>query len=289
MFELKRETLTRDAVAQIIDYCSYLESFSEADLASYIAQHSGRDGVAKIDDFEAWYSDRQGGKELSDLRPTRMVLVGLGVDTKATRMVEFLAERGVDISLLTFHGYLYKGRTLLARQEERAADTGGVGRRRMPSDAELRKAHAERARELDIESLWQEAVNALSIGSSGKAVKLGITFFLPRIRLSKNVNVYGSHSLVIDASGKMRVTFFPAAVHVCPEKFDELRKTIPFELEKPPNAPTTDQIREQWFCRLDREVWNAHREALTALTRDVHEAWEKARRRGIPLEAGDVS
>ena len=56
VFELKRETLTRDAVAQIINYCSYLESLTEADLATYIAGHSGRNGVDNIDDFEAWYS-----------------------------------------------------------------------------------------------------------------------------------------------------------------------------------------------------------------------------------------
>lgn len=48
-----------------------------------------------------------------------MVLVGLGADTRATRMVEFLTERRVDISLLTFHGYRHADRTLLARQVER--------------------------------------------------------------------------------------------------------------------------------------------------------------------------
>ena len=186
VFELKRAAPTREAVAQIVDYCSYLESLSESELASYIAEHSGRNGVDKIDDFEAWYSDRQGGKELGDLRPTRMVLVGLGVDTRATRMVEFLAERGVDISLLTFHGYEHEGRTLLARQEERAADPGGVGRRRKPTDAELRKRHAERARELDIEGLWQEALRVLNTGTNDKAGGTGITLSDPLIYFARN-------------------------------------------------------------------------------------------------------
>ena len=287
VFELKRERLTREAVAQIIDYCSYLESLPEADLARYIADHSGRSGIDKIDDFEAWYSDRQGGKELRELRPMRMVLVGLGVDTKATRMVEFLTERGVDISLLTFHGYQYEGRTLLARQEERGADAADVGGQRRPTDAVLRKAHAERAKELGIEGLWQEALSALSIGSSGKALKSGVTFYLPRITLPENVNVHGSHSLVIDSSDKMRVTFFPAAVHVCSERFEEQRSAIPFEFEKPPNAPTTDRFSEQWYCELNSEIWKKHREALTTLTRQVHEAWEEFRRGGTRPESGD--
>ena len=282
VFELKRGTLTREAVAQIIDYCSYLESLSEADLASYIAGHSGTNDVDKIDDFEAWYSDRQGGKELSDLRPTRMVLVGLGVDTRATRMVKFLAERGVDISLLTFHGYQYEGRTLLARQEERAADPRSAGRGRRHTDVEFRKAHAERTRELGIESLWQEVLNALSTGTSDKAGEAGITFFLPKLTLPKNnkeQNFYGSHSLVIDESGELRVTFFPAAVHVCKKKFEEQRKTILFEFGTPPHAPTTGRIQVQWSCRLNAEIWNKHKEILTTLARDVREEWEQERQR----------
>lgn len=279
VFELKRETLTRDAVAQIIDYCSYLESLAEPDLAKYIAENSGRNGVDDIEDFEAWYNDRQGGKGLSELRPTKMVLVGLGADTRATRMVEFLTERGVDISLLTFHGYRHADRTLLARQVERGADSG-VGSRRRPSDAELRIAHAERARELGIEGLWHEALNALSIGSNGAARRGGFTFYLPKITLPTNVNASGSHSLVIDSAGRMRLTFFPAAVDVCFDKFEELRETIPFEFERPPNAPTTDRVSKQWYCWLSSEMWASHKETLTSLARDVHRAWEQARRGG---------
>ena len=78
VFELKRERLTRDAIAQVIDYCSWLESLTEADLAEYVVSHSGANGIEKIDDFESWYGDRQ-GKQLIALRPTRMALVGLGV------------------------------------------------------------------------------------------------------------------------------------------------------------------------------------------------------------------
>ena len=35
VFELKRERLTRDAVAQAIDYCSWLDSLTEAGLADW--------------------------------------------------------------------------------------------------------------------------------------------------------------------------------------------------------------------------------------------------------------
>ena len=279
VFELKREKLTRDAVAQVIDYCSWLDSLTEADLADRIAEHSGENGVPEIADFETWYAERQ-GKQLVDLRPTRMALVGLGADDRAHRMVDFLTGRGVDILLLTFHGFRYEDRTLLARQVERGVEDRGVGPRRTLTDAERRDAHAERARELGIDGIWQDAIKALGVMYSDDARKWGITFHLPRITLPENVNVQCTHSIVIDSSGAMRVTFFPGAVDVCLERFQEKRETIPFEFERPPNAPTTKRISEQWYCRLDKTTWEKHKVALMALTNDVHDAWQEIRRNG---------
>ena len=278
VFELKREKLTRDAVAQAIDYCSYLDSLTDIELAIYIANHSGRNGIHRIDDFEAWYGDRL-GQQMTSLKPTRMVLVGLGADARAQRMVEFLAESGVDISLLTFHGYQTGDRLFLARQVEGSGETRDAGARPRQSDAERRRALAERARELDMESLWQDAVNALGIASNGHATRSGITFSLPRITVS-DVNVSGSHSVVLDQRGMIRVTFYPAAVHLCLEKFGKHKETIPFEFEIPPNAPTTKLVPEQWYCLLDEKTWDMHKEALTGLANDVQNAWLKIRRGG---------
>ena len=41
VFELKREKLTREAVAQILDYCTYLETLSDSELGILIAEGSG--------------------------------------------------------------------------------------------------------------------------------------------------------------------------------------------------------------------------------------------------------
>ena len=163
VFELKREKLTRDALAQAIDYCSYLESLTETELATYIANHSGKNGVDKIDDFESWYGDRQ-GKQLISLRPIKIELVGLGADDRAHRMVEFLVARGVDISLLTFHGYQCGDRMILVRQVERSVEGCGVGPG--SKQEELLRTLEERARDLNIASLWQDAVKALGIASN---------------------------------------------------------------------------------------------------------------------------
>ena len=279
VFELKREKLSRDAVAQAIDYCSYLESLTETELATYIANHSGKNDVDKIDDFESWYGDRQ-GKQMISLRPIKMVLVGLGANPRAHRMVEFLAKSGVDISLLTFSGYQCGGKMLLARQVERSAEAQAVNHGQKSSDADRRRRLAERSRELEIEDLWGDAVEALGIAFNSRATSAGITFYLPTITLPDGTKVSGSHSVVIDQGGMIRVTFYPGAVHVCLEKFREKKQSITFESENPPNAPTTTLVSEQWFCLLDEKKWAKHKQALTALAKDVYDAWPKFNRGG---------
>ncbi len=89
VFELKRGILTRQAVAQILDYCSWIDSRNEDQLLEFLS--SGH-AIDEADDFGTWYRNLR-SKELdcSVLRPTRMVLVGLGVDERAKRMVEYMA------------------------------------------------------------------------------------------------------------------------------------------------------------------------------------------------------
>jgi RecB family endonuclease NucS len=48
VFELKRSTLTRDAVAQALDYASYLADLSEDGLNQHITSNSGKYGIAKL-------------------------------------------------------------------------------------------------------------------------------------------------------------------------------------------------------------------------------------------------
>ena len=284
VFELKRGKLTREAVVQIIDYCSSLESLTEADLAEHIASRSGTSGVDKIDDFQDWYEARW-GRQLMELRPIRMVLVGLGADARAHRMVEYLAQRDVDITLFTFFAYRYGDRTLLARQVEGGEESRDIGPRRKPSQAELRSMLADRARDLGLDGLWQDAVRALSIPFNSSATQSGITLSLPRITLpgdppTETVNVHGSHSVGIDPPDRIRVTFYPAAVHVCKDQFESKEMPIPFECEESRNAPRTEQVEKQRVCRLNGDEWHKNKEALTALVNDVHKAWQEIRRHG---------
>ena len=117
VFELKRGNLTRDAVAQAIDYASFLDSLEIDALCRHLATTSGKGGTEQIPDFAQWYQTNF-QRPVSEIGRPRIVLVGLGVDERAKRMVAFLAQAELDISLLTFHGFSHAGETLLARQVE---------------------------------------------------------------------------------------------------------------------------------------------------------------------------
>jgi len=123
LLELKKGTLTRDAVAQILDYVSDLNSREPEQLAHLIEENSGSKGIETIDDFADWYAREY--PDAPDLleRPPRMVLVGLGVDDRARRIVNFLADAGIDIQLQTFHAFSHHGTLFLARQVEVASDS----------------------------------------------------------------------------------------------------------------------------------------------------------------------
>ncbi len=118
VFELKRGTLTRDAVAQVLDYASDLVSFDAERFAKLIEENSGRLGIKKIGDFLDWYTQEYHNASDALSEVPRMVLVGLGVDDRARRIVTFLSEAGIDLQLLTFHAFRADGKLFLARQVE---------------------------------------------------------------------------------------------------------------------------------------------------------------------------
>lgn len=271
VFELKREKLTRDAVAQVIDYCSYLDSLSEGELADYLLANSGTHGTEKIQDLESWYQERRDA-ELSSLRPARMALVGIGADGAALRMVEFLAQSGVDIALLTFHGYEHQDKVILARLDEGTEIRKGRTSSRV-SSAERRKKISKQAEDLDMAVFWDDAVKVLNVTPDCRPTQSGFTFRVHRFLLPDNVVARGTHSVVMQPERTIRITFYPAAVHLCHERFEQLKDTLTFKLESPPNAPTTSLIGEQWYCVLNEDQWKNHRAVIAELVRAVREEW----------------
>lgn len=118
VFELKRGHLTREAVAQVVDYASVLAGMSTEGLSRHVEDASGNEGIEKINNFVQWYGERFAGDQPDLQEDIRMVLVGVGTDEKALRMTQFLADRGVDISLITFEAFDDEGHQFLARRAE---------------------------------------------------------------------------------------------------------------------------------------------------------------------------
>lgn len=144
VLELKRGTLVREAVTQVVDYASALDAMSVDELAKHITDRSGFDGIQKVDDFEQWYADTFDGDDLSRLLPPRMVLVGLGVDPVAERMARFISGGPVDLSVLTFHGFTSGKKKVFARQLDVEPGPGEhAHRRRSPTAKEKHKALRE--------------------------------------------------------------------------------------------------------------------------------------------------
>ena len=279
VFELKRGTLTREAVAQAVDYASWLDSLDDADLSTRIAENSSRHEIAEIENFEAWYDDHDNWDSLESLRPVRIVLVGLGADESARRMADWLATKGADIDLLTFMGYRCGDRMLLARQLE----SGDEARKqeKQGQNASGRAANRDaidvKIYEYGMRDWWLDAISVLEWNSNPRyRAKLGITFKKHRKRtLSTGTRASGSHKIEIVERGVARIIFFPAAVDLCVDEFERLREVIPFDLEAPRNAPDTEQVSQQWCCRLDERRWQEHRDRIAGLVRMVDERWRQ--------------
>ena len=281
VFELKRGTLTRDAVAQVIDYGSYLDALP--DLENYVARYVKEyEQQEEIENFETWYNERFDDQN-TELKPIRMILVGLGVDDKAQRMVEFLQENGINIHLLTFHGFLHNGKTFLVKQLE-GSDVSNIdgppgGRRPRMSREENRNRLLNLANEYRVEH-WQDAVQSLHYARRESYTQYGVTFRNRRILLPENAPARGSHSVVIDQDnrGKIRITFYPASVDLLWDEFHEIGNNLPFKFEDPRNAYPTARVRQQWYCVLDAREWQLHKEELRTLAEALQRRWEEVRR-----------
>ena len=275
VFELKREKLTRKAVAQVLDYGSYLEDLSESELATLIVEESGKNGIDEITDFDEWYASQWEGS----IKPVQMVLVGLGADANARRMVDYLAERGVDIGIVTFHGYAHGDAMLLARQVQTADDPPSGPRSRISNQKAAEQEVHRKADEYGVTKLLQDVRKSLDYSVKSYYTKTGITYLQRTIILPDDAHVRTSHSVKVDGPGKIRIIFSPGTVDLCHDLFEQLKNTIPFEAELPRNLSATRRVRNQWFCHMDKETWQNHRKRLIDFVKTVQKAFVDERER----------
>ena len=271
VFELKRGTLNRDAVAQVIDYASYLDSMSESALFEHIAAQSGADGIDTINDFEEWYLSRF--EDISFLKPVRMFLVGLGADDATDRMVSFLAQNSsMDISLLTFYGFHYQGKILLVKQVE---VEGAL-------EVEPRPARRRRSR-MEHQANFDKRIESFGVHQLVDGVRTMFKENWPKSR--ERMGAYGLRIQLRDAyqrqyaridvwsNGTVCLVFFSHAKALCLDAFRLPVEKIPFQTYPSERHPINDPRSEIMF-KLDEEVWQRHKEELTTLARAVYESWE---------------
>ena len=270
VFELKRGTLSRDAVAQIIDYASDLDSKSDVELAEHIAAHSGAGNIENIDDFEEWYGENIDAPSLDSLRPLRLFLIGLGADDRTERMVRFLADNsGMDISLLTFHGFTYNDKTFLARQVEveAAADPGPRRARRYVSTAERRERLARRVEDSGVSETFDAARDMFRENWPRSSTSPGV--YGLSIQFQRR-----SYARIDIWKGGVGIVFFSRAKALCLDEFRQPVQEIRYETWPRDREPLDDPDSEIQF-KLNAEEWETHRERLTSLAKTVYEAWEK--------------
>lgn len=282
VFELKRGTLTRDAVAQIIDYASDLESKDLDSLVDHISEQSGKHGIDKIEDFEEWYGEQFDGQDLESFRQIRMCLVGLGVDARTERMVTFMAN-GMDISLLTFHGFIHDCTTFLAKQVHvEAADDSQTGTsKRRSTRAEKMQKLLEEAQENGVLDLFNAAQDMflknwpMSMDIAPRNISLAI-----RLR-GTYTGKSGPRSYArIDHAGigKIVLVFYPRAVALCMDEFIRLSDEIPFQTYRPDRDLRDGNVEAHFI--LTPDDWKTHKDELYALTKGVYAAWEDEQRQG---------
>ncbi len=274
VFELKRGILAREAVAQIIDYASYLNGLDPDALGRLISENSGKHGIEEIEEFLEWHSGEF--ESLDVLRPLRMCLVGLGADESTERMTAFLAENsGMDISLITFHGFERNGQTLLARrvQVEGASPLQQRTATRYLSGTERGELLQKRLEEYRVSELF-DTVRERFRENWPRCTEYTGTWSIGFHLRMQEAEGYRSRSYArvqVESRDLISLILYGRTLRLCPEDFEEAKEAINHEFKSSSGDPLYDELR----LLLDAEGWVTHQERLIALMQRVYQAWEE--------------
>jgi hypothetical protein len=287
VFELKRGVLTRDAIAQVLDYASYLAAMTNEALARLVEEHSGRLGIERISDFLEWYGQEYPSQVGPLAERPRMVLVGLGVDERALRVVNFLAETGVPIQLLTFHAFQAGGELFLAKQVESEPVTASPSTGMGTKEANRRILH-EKAAALGVGDFLEEVARFVN-GS------LGTVYVWPHKTLysfnvaDETAEGRATQRYIVSVGpndqrpGTLRLAF--------PERVLELGPEVPAMLTERLSGQRVDSGRYAMEVTLDSRSWPSFQSALGEVLQTVRRLWDERRSRSseeaIAAPSGD--
>lgn len=282
VYELKRGTLTRDAVAQVLDYASDLAAMEPTRLARLIEDSSGRGGVEKVSDFIDWYGREYPTSQGPLAKPPRMVLVGLGADERARRIVNFLAQAGIDAQLLTFHAFSTNGTLLLARQVESEAVVTAPGA--SGSKEENRRALHELAAAHGAGDLLEEVTRFLVEHLPGLYPwpgKTAYSFSLPEQTAEGRPTTRTYATLYVDTKqfGALLLNLPPRTVDIAPDEADALT-ALPAQVRRPGTSTVAVELR------ITHSSWPSLRQPMEALLRALAKNRAAAQTAVLESEAG---
>lgn len=286
VFELKRGNLTREAVAQAIDYGSFLDGLESDELCRHISETSGKGGTEPIEDFAQWYQS-QFQRSVAEIGHPRVVLVGLGVDERAKRMVAFLAQCELDISLITFHGFQHGSEMLLARQVEvQAQPAGGTVRStKIGNQAKLERLIAT----LDIKQKYDTLVESLRDGLGPSAYQwpntTGYSFYLREVSATGGPTNRAYISLYTPEhrKGDIQVFLQPRAIEAAGmQKIQALAESFGSKAIQRP-----DGCAEVWLGRQRMDATCT--EALKSLGQAITAGWKASMENQAKDEAAEAN
>lgn len=272
VFELKRGILTREAIAQVLDYASDLAEMDIEQLAGIIEDTSGKAGIDKIEDFQELYNEQFPSSTSPLAESPRMVLVGLGADDRARRMVNFLAAAGVDIQLLTFHAFASEQSLLLARQAERVPLRPTTPPATYTKEGNLRVLQ-EKAKRLNVEQLMNGVADSIREHLPGAYQwpgKTAFTYSLAEITESgtRSLRAYVTLSLVDGHPGKLVLYIQKRAVEAAGEGIQAFCQRYANWIKAADASGTL-------ALSIDGDSWASLRPELEGMLANVLRGWQR--------------
>ena len=278
VIELKRADVSRDAIAQALDYAAAL---CYDDLEDLIAAIDAGGYIDAVDGFEQWYLSSFDAEDILDLWPARLLVAGNHIDDSADRIARFLSEEyGLQVTTRSFHRYIQNGKTEfspITRSELQASPPAG-GYRTGPA-AVNRIAGALPSWEAfsDATDLIRNALPHPRYGNTvgdDDAIGYGIT--APeatreglRWRWAFTLRAFR------DSPDQIAITVFPISIHLAPSLVADLEEEIPSGRYTEGPFDRTHGDYYIYFRFESVAEWHQHRPKVEAAIKEIGRQWHR--------------
>lgn len=276
VIELKRADVSREAIAQALDYTAAL-NYDELD--DLIAAIEADGYIDATNGFEQWYLDSFDADGILDLWPARVLVAGNRIDDSADRTASFLNDvYGLSVTTRSFHRYVQGGEiefSPITRLEPQSSPPDG-GHRAGPA-AVNRIASALPSWEAfsDARDLIRNALPDRRYGNTvgdDDAIGYGIT--APEATL-EGLRWRWAFTLRAfrDSPDQIAITVFPISIHLAPDLVAGLEEEIPSG--RSTEGPF-DRTHGNYYIYFRFETvveWHRHRPKVEAAIEEIGRQW----------------